>query len=288
MGIPVVMGRDFTLKDTQEIKHGPDPDDWSATRVMINQSFAKKFFKGRNPVGLHVGFGSDPGTKADMEVIGVVKDVKYSNLRDAIPVQAYTPYLASRFQGGMTVYLRTAIDPQQVMPLIRQKMRRLDANVPVYAMRTADEQISQSLRTERLVASLSSVFGVLATILAVIGLYGVMAYTVARRTREIGIRMALGALQGNVLWMVMQEVSILIGLGTLVGVPLAIVLSRLVQNQLYGIPSHDPMTVALATATLVTIAGTGRLYTGLTGQSNRSYAGAALRVVQSKQLRQSM
>ena len=255
MGIPILMGRDFTVNDTQEIKHGPDSDDWNATKVMINESFAKKFFKGRNPVGLHVGYGSDPGTKTDMEVIGVVKDVKYTNLRDAIPVQAYTPYLAARFQGGMTVYLRTAIDPQQVMPLIRHKVQQLDSNVPVYAMRTAEEQISQSLRTERLVASLSSVFGVLATILAVIGLYGVMAYTVARRTREIGIRMALGALQGNVLWMVMKEVSILIGAGTLVGVPLAIALSKLVQNQLYGIPSHDPLTVALATITLVTIAG---------------------------------
>jgi ABC-type antimicrobial peptide transport system permease subunit len=131
----------------------------------------------------------------------------------------------------------------------------LDANIPVYGMRTLEEQISISLRNERLVASLSSIFGSLATVLAVIGLYGVMAYTVARRTREIGIRMALGALQGNVLWMVMKEVVILIGAGVLVGVPVALALTRLVQNQLYGLAPHDPITLIFATLMLAVVAG---------------------------------
>ncbi len=255
MQIPILAGRDFTTKDVQDVKHGPDPDDWVPTTIIINQSFAKKYFKGRNPIGLHVGFGSDPGTKTDMEVIGMVKDVKYTNLRDEIPVQAFEPYLANRIPSGMTVYLRTAIDPEQLMSTLRRKVANLDPNIPIYAMRTVNEQISLSLRNERLVASLSSVFGFLATILAVIGLYGVMAYTVARRTREIGIRMALGALQGNVLWMVMKEVAMLIGAGVIVGVPLAIALSSLVKSQLYGLAAYDPQTLVAATLALILVAG---------------------------------
>jgi predicted permease len=254
MGVPIVAGRDFTIKDTQRIQHGTDTTETVPNKVMINQSFAKKFFSGRNPIGLHVGYGSDPGTKTDMEVIGVVKDIKYENLRDEIPIQAFQPYLADEHTGGMTVYLRTSLDPKQLMVAVREKVRQLDSNVPVYQMRTTEEQIDDSLRTERLVASLSAVFGCLATVLAVIGLYGVMAYTVARRTREIGIRMALGALQGNVIWLVMREVLLLVGMGVLVGVPLAIGLSSLVRNQLFGLAPHDPLTLTAATLTLAAVA----------------------------------
>jgi ABC-type antimicrobial peptide transport system permease subunit len=156
--------------------------------------------------------------------------------------------------GGMTVYLRTTLDPRQVMGAVRRKVHDLDPNIPVYAMRTTQEQIDLSLRNERLVASLSTVFGALATLLAVIGLYGVMAYTVARRTREIGIRMALGAEQGNVIWMIMREVLLLVGVGVIIGVPLAIGLSRLIQSQLFGMAPHDPLTLTLATLGLATVA----------------------------------
>jgi predicted permease len=257
MGIPILQGRDFTIKDSLTVPHGKKSDgkdDAAPATVMINESFARKYFAGRNPIGMHLGFGSDPGTKADMEIIGVVKDVKYTNLRDEIPPQAFIPYLASDYVGDMTVYLRTTLDPKQVMTAMRRKVRELDSNIPVYAMRTTREQIDLSLRTERLVASLSSVFGGLATLLAVIGLYGVMAYTVARRTREIGIRMALGAIQANVIWMVMKDVLILIGAGVVVGLPLAMGLSRLVQSQLYGLAPHDPLTLTLATLGLAAVA----------------------------------
>ena len=193
-------------------------------------------------------------TKTDMEIIGVVKDIKYTSLRDEIPVQAYVPYLASSHVGGMTVYLRTTLEPELVMGAVRRKVQSLDPNVPVYAMRTTQEQIDLSLRTERLVASLSAVFGALATLLAVIGLYGVMAYTVARRTREIGIRMALGAEQGNVVWMVMKEVLLLVGAGIVVGVPLAIGLSSLIKSQLFGMAPHDPITLTIATLGLAAVA----------------------------------
>jgi len=130
----------------------------------------------------------------------------------------------------------------------------MDSNIPIYAMRTTEEQISNSLSTERLIASLSAVFGFLATLLATIGLYGVMAYTVARRTREIGIRMALGAAQSKVVWMVMKEVLVLVAMGVGVGLPAALALTRLVRSQLFGIAPNDPSTLVMAAAGLAVVA----------------------------------
>jgi predicted permease len=254
MGVPVVAGRDFRITDNRDVKHGPEVWNWVPTTVMINEKFAKKYFAGRNPIGLHIGFGTDPGTPIDMEVIGVVKDFKYTNLRDEIPEQAYIPYLASRQLTGMTVYVRTTIDPNQLMTAVRSKVRDMDPNLPVYGMRTTDVQINNSLSTERMIASLSAVFGFLATLLAVIGLYGVMAYTVAQRTREVGIRMALGAARGNVIWMVMREVLLLVAIGVAAGVIFSLMLTRVVQSQLFGLTPHDPLTLMFATVALALVA----------------------------------
>jgi predicted permease len=253
LGVPVVAGRDFTTQDTQEVLHNP-PDFWSPTKVIINESLAKKYFSGRNPLGRHLGFGIDPGTKLDLEIVGVVKDIKYMNVRNVIPEQAFVPYLAGHYVSQMTVYVRTALDPDQLFPVLRTRVREMDPNLPIYAMRTTQEQLDNSLTTERMIASLSIAFGILATLLATIGLYGVMAYTVARRTREIGIRMALGALAGNVIWMVMREVLSLVVIGVAVGVPAALGLTRLVRSQLYGVDSYDASTLALATLGLAAIA----------------------------------
>ena len=254
LGVPIVAGRDFNRNDNRDVKHGPEAFNWAPTTVMINEKFAKKYFAGRNPIGFHLGFGTDPGTPTDMEVIGVVKDFKYTNLRDEIPEQAFVPYLADRFLGGMTVYVRTTMDPNQVMSALRAKVRDLDPNLPIYAMRTTEVQLNNSLSTERMIASLSAVFGFLATLLAVIGLYGVMAYAVAQRTREVGIRMALGAARGHVIWMVMREVLLLVAIGVAAGVISSLMLTRVVQSQLFGLTPHDPFTLALATAALVFVA----------------------------------
>jgi predicted permease len=254
LGVPIVAGRDFTINDNHDVKHGPEVWNWSPTTVMINEKFATKFFSGRNPIGLHLGFGTDPGTPTDMEVIGVVKDFKYTSLRDDVPEQAFVPYLGSRYLGGTTVYLRTTGAPNQIMSAVRSKVRDMDSNVPVYAMRTTEVQINNSLSTERMIASLSAVFGFLATLLAVIGLYGVMAYTVAQRTREVGIRMALGAARRNVIWMVMREVLLLVAIGVVAGVIFSLMLTRVVQSQLFGLTPHDPLTLMLATVALALVA----------------------------------
>jgi predicted permease len=250
LGVPILAGRDFTIKDTEEIKHGPDPDDWSPTKVMINEKFARKYFGETNAIGRHVGFGNDPGTKTDMEIIGVIKDIKYTNLRDEIPIQMFVPYLASRYVGNMTVYLRSSMDSNQIASAVRAQVRQLDPNVPIYALRTVNVQISNSLLVDRLIATLSTVFGFIATLLATIGLYGVMAYVVSRRTREIGIRMALGAFRGDVIWMVMREVILLVTIGISCGFAAAMGLTRFVKSQLFGLTAMDPSTLTIATLML--------------------------------------
>jgi ABC-type antimicrobial peptide transport system permease subunit len=146
----------------------------------------------------------------------------------------------------MTAYVRTDAPPGQMFPVLRAAVRKLDANLPVFLMKTEERQRDDSLSVERLAATLSTAFGVLATVLAAIGLYGVMAFLVARRTREIGIRMALGAMQGDVVWLVMRETLLLAGAGILVGLPAAYAVTRLLSSQLYGIAPNDPATMVLA------------------------------------------
>jgi predicted permease len=246
LGMPILAGREFTARDTAPLKH-----------AVVNESFARKYFPGSNPIGLRIGLVNDSVTAPDTldtEVVGVVKNIKYKNLRDAVPAQVYLPYLEDTHFRFMAFYLRARTDPQQLMEKVSQTVHRLDPNVPLVDMRTIDEQIDLSLKTERLVASLSTVFSGLATLLAVIGLYGVMAYTVARRKREMGIRMALGALQGNVIWLVMREVLILIAAGISTGVPLALALGSLVRNQLYGLKPYDPLTLISSTLLLTLVA----------------------------------
>jgi ABC-type antimicrobial peptide transport system permease subunit len=150
--------------------------------------------------------------------------------------------------------VRTASQHESAFGAIRRVMQQLDSNIPMYNVRTLEAQADQSLLNERLVATLSTAFGLLATLLAVIGLYGVMGFTVARRTREIGVRMALGAVPGDVVWLVMREVIVLVGSGVVLGLAAAWGLSRLVSSQLYGVTANDPVTMAAAAAVLAAVA----------------------------------
>jgi ABC-type antimicrobial peptide transport system permease subunit len=190
--------------------------------------------------------GIDPGTKLDIQIVGVVGDTKYENMLDEVPEELYTPYEQKSFANGVTVYVRAGGDPASLFNILREAVRSVDPSVPMYDMRTVEQDMEISLLSERLLASLSTVFGGLATLLAALGLYGVMAFMVARRTREIGIRMALGAAQRSVLWMVVRETLALAGVGVGIGFVGAAVLTRLIQTQLFGVKPMDPVTMAAA------------------------------------------
>ena len=234
--IPVLLGRDFNERDVA-----------GAPKVgIVNQKFVKRYLGGADPLGRHIGMGIDPGTKLDIQIVGVVGDTKYESMRDEIPFELYIPSEQTDFANGATVYVRAQGDPTQLFNTLRTAVRGVDTGVPMYDMRTLDDQMKISLLTERLLATLSSVFGCLATLLAALGLYGVMAFMVARRTREIGIRMALGAGQGSVVWMVLRETLTLAGIGVALGLAGAYAVTRLIQAQLFGVKPTDLLTMAAA------------------------------------------
>jgi predicted permease len=244
MDVPILLGRDFRMTDGR-----------GAPKVcIVNEKFARRFFKDGLAVGKHIGMGGDPGTKLDIEIIGVVRDTKYEGMREEVPLEVYRPYHQVEFVLGMYAYVRTARQPEQAFSSIRQVVNNLDPNLPVFQMKTIEAQMEDSLITERLVATLSTGFGILATLLAAIGLYGVMAYLVAQRTREIGVRMALGAATGDVVWLVMKDVLILAGIGIAVGLPAALALTRLVKSQLYGIQPNDTVTIVASTLGIACVA----------------------------------
>jgi predicted permease len=242
MGQPLIVGREFSVKDTA-----------GAPKVaIVNETMAKYFFGTDNPLGHRIGWGR--GEKIDIEIVGVVKDSKTSTLRQDVRRFVYVPYTQEEEVGSMTFYVRARGNATSVGGSVRQVAQRVDPNLPIYEMKTMTTVMDESLFIERMVAALSVAFGALATLLAAIGLYGVMSYSVARRTREIGIRMALGAERGAVLWLVLKEVTLMVVIGVAVGLPLAIALSRVVQAQLFALSAHDPLALAGAAAILAVVA----------------------------------
>jgi predicted permease len=243
MKIPLLEGRDFRSSDASELSEKQNPKV-----VIVNRAFEEHFFPGRSAIGRHVGFGTGPGTKLDMEIVGVVANSLYEGPREGVHRQAFVPAWGN---SSSVFYLRTQTPSASVFGLARDEVRRLDNGIPVYSMETVESQLDETLLSDRLVAMLAAGFGALATLLASIGLYGVMAFVVARRTKELGIRLALGAQPGALLWLVMREVLLLLGIGLAVGIPAALDLGRYVAAQLYGIKASDPViagwTVALLT-----------------------------------------
>ena len=258
IGIPLLAGRAFTDRDEVPMPQ-PDPDDPGAPDLpfqvaIVNEKFATHYFGDANPIGRRIGFGGDPGTPTPIEIVGVVGDAKYTGVRDEIPRQVFVSYLESPFQGEMTVYVQTEADATTMFNAMRRTLRELNPDIPMYNERTLESQVARSLVVERLVAILSSVFSVLATVLAIVGLYGVMAYTVARRTRELGVRMALGAGSRDVTWLVMREVLALVGVGLALGSAATWAVARLVATRLYGVAPSDPSTIGAAAALLAVVA----------------------------------
>jgi predicted permease len=242
LGIHVVAGRWFTDKDAFRAPYV----------AVVNESFARRYFGNGLAVGRRFGRGTDPGTKIDTEIVGVVNDTRYESLRDEIPRLVYvcSPQID---QGSQWVYVRTDRDPESAFAALRGALHEMEPSLPISNLKTVERQLDESLVTERMIATLSTGFGALATLLAVIGLYGVMAFLVTRRSREIGIRMALGAQSSSVLWLVMREVLMLVGAGIALGVPAAIALTGLVRTQLYGVEPGDPLSLVLATLGLAAV-----------------------------------
>jgi predicted permease len=243
MGIPLLAGREFT-----------DADRAGAPEVaIVNEAFASYYFPNQNPIGRRFGLGSR-GNPEQIEIVGVVRGSKYSRVDETIPKVAYRAYLQNPNPSSLILYARAAGDPHALFTALRRQVNGLDPTVPVTDMRTMDDQIDRSLAPQRMIAGLSAFFGILATVLAAIGLYGVMAYTVSSRTREIGIRVALGAGRSSLLALVMRDVVILTALGTVIAIPISIALSRYVRAQLYGIAPSDPLSMFLAAAGLIGVA----------------------------------
>jgi predicted permease len=243
LGIPLLAGREFTLAD-----------DAAAPRVaIVNETFARKFGLGTQAVGKWMGTEGRNG-ELDVQIVGLVQDAKYSDVKQEVPPLFFTPYRQDEQLGLVNFYARTAVDPGQVMASVREMMTRLDPDLPIENLMTLDDQVRANVFMDRMISTLAAAFAGLATLLAAIGLYGVLAYTVAQRTREIGLRMALGAASGSVRAMVLRQVGLMALVGGAIGVGAAILLGRAAGSLLFEIQGHDPLVIAAVTIVLALVA----------------------------------
>ncbi|HKO04401.1 MAG TPA: ABC transporter permease [Candidatus Acidoferrales bacterium] len=232
LGIPMLAGRDFTDQDTAG----------APKAAIINETMAHYFFKDANPIGRKIGLDNVP----DTEIVGLVKDSKYSNLREDGVRHMYMPTMQQERLYDLTLAVRTSGDPRAAVDLVRATTSRVDPHLPLYGVTTLEAQIDVSLTAERMIAWLSILFGMLATLLSAIGLYGVVAFSAERRTREIGIRIALGALPGDVLDLVLRQMGYIVAVGLTLGAAAALVVSRVVGSMLYGVRPMEPVVYLLA------------------------------------------
>lgn len=241
MRINLLSGREFNERDVAN----------SPKVGVVNEAFVKKYFSNRQPLSKKFRFGSGNGV-LDVEIVGIVANSKHGDLRENVGPFVYIPYEQSEQAEVLHFFLRMSGSNSAGLPgLVRQVVRGLDVKMPVFAMKTMQVQIEENAYRERLTAILSIAFGVLATLLAAIGLYGVIAFSVSRRTSEIGIRMALGAQRGSVLWLVMREVALVASIGVTIGMAVATALARTVESQLFGMKANDPLTFGLAACALL-------------------------------------
>ncbi len=243
LSIPVIAGRGFDEEDTET----------SPKVAVINEQVAKKFFSTAQPVGKTFLTG-DPEHPVRMQIIGVCKDTKYDDLRGDAPATFYVPYRQQAGSEFMTVEVHTRMKPETIVPVLRTAVASIDKDLPMLDIRTQNEQIEDRTKQERIFASLTSGFGLLALVLACIGIYGIMAYSVARRTNEIGIRMALGAQSLRVQHMILREASSLALIGVLAGLTVGMLLGRLIASMLYDLKSYDPLTFTGASLLLLFVA----------------------------------
>jgi predicted permease len=246
LGIPLLRGREIEIRDTP-----------AAPRVaVVNETFANKFFKDQNPVGRTFTFDDETDAGAPLEIIGVIADIKSEDAREKPNPAVYRPILQIQDQAAfmVNVQVRTNNDAGSFAGPFRQAINGIDDKIPIYDVTTLAEQVQENLKQDRLIAQLVSFFGALALVLASIGLYGVMAHGVARRTNEIGIRMALGARGGNIAWMILRETLMLVLVGLVIGVPTALFAARFVSSQLFGLQAADPAALISAAVVLTLVA----------------------------------
>jgi predicted permease len=244
LGIPLARGREVAERDLTS------PDKV----VVVNEAFVRRFFGQRDPLGRRMMFGASNRRTPDHEIVGVVRNSKHASLRETPGPAVYSPYTDEDQVNRMEFYVRGERDTDALGTQVRRLVQQMDASLPVFDLMPVEVQVEESLQIDRLIAILSCAFGLLATVLAAIGLYGVVAYTVARRTAEIGIRVALGAVPRDVLWLVMKDVGVLVLLGLAIGAPTALALGRLVESQLFGLHAGDPAIFAGASLALVLVA----------------------------------
>ena len=243
MKIPLLAGREFHDSDTAG----------SAKVAIINHTLARRYFAGRDPLGRRIVFGRGD-VQPDIEIVGVVQDSKHEDAVTPIAPFVYLPLAQEKSAAGITLYVRTAQDPRALAATLRATVAGLDPALPVYDLKTLNEQVKDSAFADRLLAFLSLWLGLLAAMLAALGLYGVMAYVVARRAREIGIRMALGATRDKVAWLVLREVLRMTSFGLAIGLCVAVVAGKLIQSQLFGVNGASPFILALTVLLLVAVA----------------------------------
>jgi predicted permease len=240
---PLLAGRDF---DERDARVGSEQD---FRHAVVNESFARRYFGDRSPIGARLGFGNRPDARTEMEVVGVVKTFSYRGLRETDD-QVFVPFLESTVRGG-TYYVRTRASSRAAFASIRAAARALDPALPVDELRTLDDQLDRALANERILAILATAFAGLAVLLAVVGLYGVTSFVVTRRTREIGIRMALGATREAALWLMIRDTGTLVIGGIVIALPAVWGLGRLIESQLFGVGALDGATVAACAALVV-------------------------------------
>lgn len=242
LGVQVISGREFT-----------ESDRMGSTRVvLVNEAFAKKFNLGKDAVGK---FMSDEGPDSlNLQIVGLVQNAKYSDVKRDVPPLFFRPWRQDPRAGSMYFYIKTSLPPEQLLRVIPATIKRIDPGLPVEDLKTMPQQIRENIFLDRMISILSAAFAVLATLLAGVGLYGVLAYSVAQRTREIGVRMALGADGGRVRGLVMRQIGGMLLAGGIVGIAAAIGLGRAAQSLLYGLQGHDPIVFALSVALLAGIA----------------------------------
>jgi predicted permease len=244
LGARIVAGRGFDERDSL-------PKDEKGPRVaIVNEAFVERYFGGRNPLGAHISQRTGPDAKPDIEIIGVLENISYRGVREEWE-HAYFPLAADEaFYAGANFYIRVQGTSEAAFSSLRAILRDADPTLPVNYLRTLEEQVNRSLNTERMLAALSSSFGTLALLLSLVGLYGVMSFAVTQRTREIGIRLALGATRLATVWLVLRDALVMMAVGIAIALPCVWALGRLVESQLYDIKPTDPATIAMATLLL--------------------------------------